>query len=37
MHFLKLTGIVIGGWLLARMAEASTAQLSVGSGNASLI
>ncbi|HRH85566.1 MAG TPA: acyl-CoA dehydrogenase C-terminal domain-containing protein, partial [Rubrivivax sp.] len=28
--FLKLTGIVVGGWLMARAADAATAQLGGG-------
>ena len=32
--FLRLAGTVIGGWLSARMAEAATAQLAAGAGDA---
>ena len=35
--FLRLAGTVIGGWLSARMAEAATAQLAVGAGDAGFL
>jgi hypothetical protein len=35
--FLRLAGTVIGGWLSARMAEAATAQLAAGAGDAGFL
>ncbi|MFP5442324.1 MAG: acyl-CoA dehydrogenase C-terminal domain-containing protein, partial [Betaproteobacteria bacterium] len=35
--FLRLAGTVIGGWLSARMAEAATAQLTAGAGDAGFL
>ncbi|VBB10778.1 acyl-CoA dehydrogenase [Burkholderia stabilis] len=35
--FLRLAGTVIGGWLSARMAEAATAQLAAGLGDAGFL
>ena len=35
--FLQLAGTVIGGWLMARMAEAAVTQLAAGSGDAGFL
>lgn len=37
VYYLKLTGLTVGGWMLARSAAVATAQLAAGQGEADFL